>query len=259
MSIRKGTSKIDASWRWLDGKRLCSSCEVHLDPSLFGKNSKYSDGLYPKCKTCRYSSEKKYRENNPDAPWVTGKGKIVGTDHRYKDGLRYCSDCKNYVDPGDFSSDASHKDGLSKRCRKCTSTQNLNYRESHVDALKKSKSKWYFKNREVILQQMREYYRENYPINPERWAKHGRNRRALKRANGNGGKVDYQLVLERSGGVCYLCDTPIEDELHFDHIIPLSRSGTHTEDNLAPTHIVCNLRKGTYLTSELTLPFGGQA
>ena len=49
-------------------------------------------------------------------------------------------------------------------------------------------------------------------------------------------------------GNCYICEDPIDLEihqgkLHIDHIIPLSKDGTDTENNYALTHATCNLKK----------------
>ena len=54
----------------------------------------------------------------------------------------------------------------------------------------------------------------------------------------------YQ-VLERDGGVCVLDgEGPPEFTLHMDHIVPLSRGGTTTLDNLQTLCSRCNLGKG---------------
>lgn len=45
--------------------------------------------------------------------------------------------------------------------------------------------------------------------------------------------------------VCHICGKPIEDvdDLHIDHVIPVSRGGTSGRDNLKPAHVWCNIRK----------------
>jgi len=35
--------------------------------------------------------------------------------------------------------------------------------------------------------------------------------------------------------------------LHLDHVIPLSKGGYDTIDNIRPTHGICNIRKGARL------------
>jgi len=62
-------------------------------------------------------------------------------------------------------------------------------------------------------------------------------------------RVDFAAIIERDGMWCYLCEKPIESlaDLHMDHVRPLSKGGSHTAENLKPTHALCNLRKGARL------------
>ena len=82
------------------------------------------------------------------------------------------------------------------------------------------------------------------------------------RAKANG-KIDWtvnlQDLIERDGGVCALCGEPVDANDYImdgetfiagnsypsvDHIIPLSRGGCHTWNNVQLAHRVCNSRKG---------------
>ena len=61
------------------------------------------------------------------------------------------------------------------------------------------------------------------------------------------GKVDYAKILERDGMVCHLCGGKIRNrrDLDFDHVVPLSKGGPHSEENVRPSHRRCNRRKGS--------------
>jgi len=64
------------------------------------------------------------------------------------------------------------------------------------------------------------------------------------------GTVDYAAILERDGLWCYLCETEVEpDDVHFDHVIPLSKGGAHSMENIKVTHSLCNLSKGDRLAA----------
>lgn len=81
-----------------------------------------------------------------------------------------------------------------------------------------------------------------------------------KRASGkalNGFDDDITLlgVYKRDGGICRICGLPVviekkdgwkthKDYPSIDHIIPLSKGGTHTWDNVQLAHISCNSAKG---------------
>jgi len=60
-------------------------------------------------------------------------------------------------------------------------------------------------------------------------------------------------VLERDGYYCVYCDEDLRDaEIHMDHVIPESKGGPTTYDNLQVTCRKCNLAKGVLTESEFT-------
>ena len=68
-------------------------------------------------------------------------------------------------------------------------------------------------------------------------------------------KVDYAVVLALYGMVCHVCKKPIRTRknLHFDHVVPLCRGGSHSQENIKPSHAKCNHTKNKRLMSELQL------
>lgn len=81
-----------------------------------------------------------------------------------------------------------------------------------------------------------------------------RNNQSERRARQKGAKttkVNFNEILMRDGSVCYLCNCSVPlYEIHYDHVLPLSRGGSHSVDNIKVTHAVCNLRKGTKTVEE---------
>ena len=80
---------------------------------------------------------------------------------------------------------------------------------------------------------------------------------AYRRANGYGPVYWVPAavrvgVYERDGYVCQICDESTDptagpnDDLFpsLDHIVPQSKGGAHTPDNLRTAHRVCNARRG---------------
>lgn len=61
-------------------------------------------------------------------------------------------------------------------------------------------------------------------------------------------RMDQQVraaVIERDGYVCGICSGDVEPaDVHLDHVIPYSRGGPTTVDNLRVTHSRCNLKRG---------------
>lgn len=66
-----------------------------------------------------------------------------------------------------------------------------------------------------------------------------------------GDKIDHLTLFELHAWTCYVCKETINRYLRFpnywaatvEHIIPLSKGGTHTWDNVAPAHAKCNFDK----------------
>lgn len=99
-------------------------------------------------------------------------------------------------------------------------------------------------------------WRKNNPIKRREY---GRRYDAHKRGTSTN-PVDYAHILELHGYICHICHREISPQapnrdpsaLHFDHVIPLSRHGQHSEENIRPSHQVCNLRKNNRLLEEMT-------
>lgn len=74
-----------------------------------------------------------------------------------------------------------------------------------------------------------------------------------------GDMIDREDVFDFFGWVCIVCDKEIEKHLEYpdkmsatlEHIIPLSKGGTHTWDNVAPSHLLCNGQKGSETMNEV--------
>lgn len=55
-------------------------------------------------------------------------------------------------------------------------------------------------------------------------------------------------VVRRDGQICQICHTAVPDnQVKFDHVIPFSRGGPTTADNLRLVHADCNVEKGDAL------------
>lgn len=71
-------------------------------------------------------------------------------------------------------------------------------------------------------------------------------------------KYSEEQVLKLYGQCCHICSLPIdmnasrrsgvginwENGLNIDHLIPISMGGADSLDNVRPSHVICNIRKG---------------
>ena len=70
-----------------------------------------------------------------------------------------------------------------------------------------------------------------------------------------GDPIDHLVLFNLHGWTCWICRKPINKFLRtpnwyaatVEHIVPLAQGGTHTWDNVAPSHYICNMNKGDSL------------
>ena len=141
------------------------------------------------------------------------------------------------------------------------------YKEKHREHLRQVKKKWREKNKERCLEADRKYRKENsekikqwinnwHIKNPTKEAEYSSKKRALKR-NTISEYYSTKDILDLYGIVCHICNAEVditasrvvgtegwEKSLHLDHVIPISKGGTDTLDNVKPSHALCNLIKG---------------
>jgi 5-methylcytosine-specific restriction endonuclease McrA len=91
----------------------------------------------------------------------------------------------------------------------------------------------------------------------------GSNRENLTKslkAKARWGRINPLKVLEKDGWRCYICFDPTPPELRgsydnkapeCDHVVPLTRGGSHSYDNMRCARRQCNRRKGNKLLSEM--------
>lgn len=102
-------------------------------------------------------------------------------------------------------------------------------------------------NRERTRQKGREWRERHLEKDRERCRIKSQNRRAIKKATEVVKITDADIAqkLEAQKHRCFYCGCRIKGrEYHIEHVIPLSRGGTHTLGNLVIACESCNLQKG---------------
>jgi 5-methylcytosine-specific restriction endonuclease McrA len=178
-----------------------------------------------------------------------------------KKTFRTCSRCKNEFISGKY-----------KRCLKCRLRHRVNselWRLNNVEKCRAASCRHYYNNKEEVLAQHKSYRKKNPEKGREtkrhwrannkeylKWyhsnyakkhAEKHRQTQAKRRAIKKGatiGVVDFEFVKTRDKMVCHICGRKVElVDLNFDHLVPLSRGGTHCNENIFVSHEVCNKRK----------------
>lgn len=81
-------------------------------------------------------------------------------------------------------------------------------------------------------------------------------KRTEKKKGLNADNIDYLEIFNRDKWICQLCNKKVNKDLKhphpmsatIDHIIPLSKGGTHETKNVQLAHYLCNMKKGNRTT-----------
>jgi 5-methylcytosine-specific restriction endonuclease McrA len=172
----------------------------------------------------------------------------------------------------------------SKVCMECAKIKTKNYRAKNIEVCRDKDRARYQQNKTYYLDKNKRFletnpeYFHNYntsvkgkqaklkwtALNPEKYEENylkqnatlkARARKSLCKAKRKGveklSQVNFEKLWEDSCGLCYLCGLAmVSGEEHYDHIIPLSRNGTHLDVNIKPTHARCNLVKNNKTPEE---------
>ena len=122
-----------------------------------------------------------------------------------------------------------------------------NWIVENIEKHRKYKKQWQFDNPDK-MKKYRRSYRKNHP---EQIRDDAQRRRVMK-LNGYHEKINSLKIYERDQWICQLCDEKVDKFLKWpdslspslDHIIPLSKGGSHTMKNVQCAHLICNIKAG---------------
>jgi 5-methylcytosine-specific restriction endonuclease McrA len=235
--------------------KACTKCGVGYPATeeFFGRAKIKKSGLKGKCKSCINAYQKIYHAD-PDK----GRRRIAKAAEWLRilsDPFKTCTEC-TAIKPATeefFGLTTGTKSGLIARCKSCRSASNKTYYEQNFERIS-AYQKIYNKANSEKINASKKIYRE---ANPEAARSEARRRKAQRLENGFEIYTEGQ-VLNLYGSDCYLCKEPIDLEisrkpgiegwqksLHIDHVMPMSKGGPDTLENVRPSHAECNLIKGT--------------
>ena len=138
------------------------------------------------------------------------------------------------------------------------------YQQENAQRLKAKKHQNYLENKATILAKTRAYTKAHPEVvrkSRRRFCKRhpavilarAAQRRALKRyaaLNHRALLAWMESVRSKKTATCYYCDRTVSiADVHFDHIVPISKGGQHTPENLCVSCATCNHSKGSKLIS----------
>lgn len=203
--------------------KICTGCTKEFPATLdyFYKDKKNSSGLKSKCKECTLEMNNEWKRNNPDK--VAAQTKAWAENH------------------------PERRKEIVKRFRANNPTKNTeymrNWRESHREQYRTLDRTYRTKMREATRQKGKQAYENNI----ERYRAYSRNRYALKWSLGTHTADDVIRQYEKQQGHCFWCSEPVNQLYHVDHVIPVSRGGSNSPDNIVIACPSCNHRKSKLL------------
>jgi len=185
-----------------------------------------------------------------------------------------CSRCGEVKARSEFHKRKTSRDGLRCDCKECVKeykakyyvenreekkAATAKYRADNPENVLASRAKYRAKNRGKIKERCSKWRAENpdydakyRKANPDKArVKESRRRASLANAQGTHTADQLKARFDYQGNKCVYCDST--ENLHADHMIPLSRGGTNFASNMAPACASCNLSKGAKTPEEFLL------
>jgi hypothetical protein len=214
--------------------KICSVCKKEKDYSEFCKNKSTKDGYHGQCKECHNQKNKEWRKQNPD------KEKIYRERNKEKHAL--------YAKEWDLKNPEKRREAREKwKQNNPELYKEVNrksyYKPENYKKKKEYNKQWAKDNPEKVREKNREWFKKN----KEKRIKYNNIRKARKRKTMIT-PINYKKILERDNWICQYCgvktskNLPLKHDRYttFDHVIPLCKGGTETEDNIVVACYKCN-------------------
>ena len=164
--------------------------------------------------------------------------------------MKSCSCCKLTKALDLFSPDVRTTTGRASRCKECHASLKKQKYAENPEKYRQAASDFVKKNYLSKLEANNRYRKEN-PEKVKQWKAKDRAEHK-NRINSDNAKRRAQLKTEVTPEIIqmyalrdFYTAMSLGDSFHVDHIVPLSKGGLHTADNLQVIPAIDNLRKGS--------------
>lgn len=238
-------------------QKVCLRCG-HFQPiTNFGKDKQRKDGLNPLCKPCNVNRVREWRERNPEKKKIQSRLEYERNSELIK---------------------KRSADWYSKNKDKAAENSKA-YRLKNRSIILRKKREYYAENKEIHAGRTRAYYqshRSEIDIYKREWydehklqisakgkvyrVTHKDEIRAAKSNSKHTRRarlrftesffVPRELIEELYLRPCGYCGLYLENQMQIDHIVPISRGGSHKIGNLITACPSCNMSKGSKMLTE---------
>lgn len=156
-----------------------------------------------------------------------------------------CPSCDTYKPRSEFRLRTGFTTAVASWCKECSKKSCKKWYAENREASINYSAEWRKNNPELYREQMRKWRTEN----PQRKNELEHRRRTRKQDNGV-----YAISprdMRYLAGSCVYCGSL--ENITMDHVIPISRGGTHGIGNLVPCCLSCNTKKNDKTVMEWKL------
>ena|ERR1700722_2347904 len=204
----------------VDAKRCCQ-CKQTKPAGDFYKSRHRRDGLADACKDCRGLAHRK---------WLEGH-----RDHNKKRCAEYLQEHRDEINDRKKRHHSANRDVISARRKAERDADPEHYRRQRIESKNRDVARW-----RAVHRALGKKWRAAHP---DKVAALKRKYKARFRgAAGSHTLTEWLALVATYDGKCLACGT--SENLTQDHIIPISRDGTHYIENIQPLCVRCNSSKG---------------
>lgn len=226
--------------------KICTKCKEEKSLPEFNNSSsnKCKDGKFSWCRTCVSANQKERRLRDIEKVRAYARARYAANPEPARKIMRD----RYWRDPDAIRAVAAEwRENNPERCKELA----RNWYTKNAEEAKSAAKAYHIANRETILVKGRIRSKNHYEKNKDAYYTRSSQRRAAKL--GVRGKLSRgirkRLFFEQNGK-CVYCMVDIGLSPHLDHIVPLAKGGSHTDDNVQLLCKSCNLSKGAKMHDE---------
>lgn len=253
---RKRLKEIEKANKPIPNSKVCSKCNIEKTIDEFRTNK--HGYIFTVCKECEYNlnMERYYKEKMQDEHYKAVHEAKLEQDKLFKDHKKRCLVCFQVKDLSEFYYRNDSHD-YKNWCKECEKKRTNKFYNEYKEVILEKQHKHYKENRKIMLQRKKEYADSNKEKLREYHTKYVHNRRKnddifrlksqirhlinqsfRRKGKQKRGKAEEIVGCDFETLYNYLLETykqnyGIEwngvDEVHIDHIIPLSTVETEEE------------------------------
>ena len=183
--------------------------------------------------------------------------------------MKICTKCHKSLPIDEFTWLNKSKGYRMAECKSCRQARNKAYYSANAPKLKEARHEYYLNNRDAILAHAKIYHaakerteetrkRQTAVVRGWRASNPDRNRAIVHKSrdkmHGSFTTEELEQVKHEQfvGGHirCFYCGSDVDTNYQIEHVVPVSRGGSNTIDNIVLACPPCNQSKGSKLLSE---------